>query len=46
MDNNQVNMFIKPIFDKRKKHHFKSYIELRRLIKNINKTSPSFDMMI
>lgn len=46
MVNNEVNMFIKPVFDKRKKHDFKSYIELRKLIKKINKVSPSFDMMI
>ena len=42
----KVNMFIKPIFDKKKKHYLPSYIELRKLLKMIKKTSPSFNMMM
>lgn len=41
-----VNMFIKPIFDKKHKYHLSSYLELRSVLRNIKKTSPSFDMMM
>ena len=42
----KINMFIEPILNKKKKHHLSSYIQLRRLIRKLNKTSPSFDMML
>ena len=45
-DKEKINMFIKPIFDKKYKHYLPSYIELKSLLKKIKKTSPSFDMMI
>ena len=41
-----INRFIKPIFHKKKKHQFSSWIEKQKLIKILNKTSPSFDMMM
>lgn len=43
---NKINMFIEPIFHKKYKHYLPSYIELRKLLKKIKKTSPNFDMMI
>lgn len=45
-DKENINMFIKPIFDKKHKHYLPSYIELKKLLKKISKTSPSFDMMM
>ena len=41
-----VNIFIKPIFDKKYKHYLPSYIELKRLLRMIKKTSPDFNMMM
>lgn len=46
MGDNKINIFIKPIFDKKCKHYLPSYIELRKLLKMIKNTSPSFDMMM
>lgn len=46
MEKEKVNIFIKPIFDKKHKHDLHSYIELKRLLKKLKKTSPSFDMMM
>lgn len=42
----KINMFIEPILNKKKKYHLGSYIQLKRLIRKLNKTSPSFDMML
>lgn len=41
----KLNRFIEPIILKRKKHDFKAWLKKRALIKEINRTSPSFDMM-
>lgn len=41
-----VNMFVKPIIMKKRKHDLKSWIAKRKLIRQINKTSPSFSMMV
>ena len=46
MGDTKINIFIKPIFNKKYKHYLPSYIELRKLLKMIKKTSPSFDMMM
>lgn len=45
MDNN-INMFIKPIIIKKHKHDIIAWFIKHRLIKIINKTSPSFKMMV
>lgn len=42
----EVNIFIKPIFDKKHKHCLTSYIELKKLLRMIKKTSPDFNMMM
>lgn len=44
--NDELNIFIKPIIMKKKKHDFKAWLCKRKLIKIINNTSPSFDMMV
>ena len=41
-----INIFIKPIIDKKKKYDLKSYLELRKLIKQLKKTSPDYDMLM
>ena len=41
-----MNMFIEPIIQKKKKFHLKSWIAKRKLVKKLNKTSPSFSMMV
>lgn len=42
----EVNIFIRPIFDKKHKHCLTSYIELKKLLRMIKKTSPDFNMMM
>lgn len=41
-----VNMFIEPIIMKKKKHDLKAWIAKCKLVRKLNKTSPSFDMMV
>ena len=43
--NDNINLFIKPILIKSHKHDLKAWFVKRKLIKEINKTSPSFDTM-
>jgi hypothetical protein len=42
----KINMYIEPIMAKKKKHDFKAWRKMRKLTKSIDKTSPSFDMMV
>lgn len=42
----KINVYIKPIILKKKKHDFKAWLIKRKLIKNINKLSPSFSDMV
>ena len=42
----KINVYIKPIVLKKKKHDFKAWLIKRKLIKNINKLSPSFSDMV
>lgn len=42
----EINRFIEPIVMKKKKHDFHAWLCKRKLIKMINKTSPSFSMML
>ena len=46
IDNKKINRFIKPIIDKSKPRDFKANKERKELIKMINHTSPSFNMML
>ena len=41
----EINMFAAPIIHKKKKYDFSAWLEKRRLIKLIKRTSPSFRMM-
>lgn len=41
-----TNKYIEPILMKKKKHDFKAWLKLRKIIKIINKTSPSFYEML
>ena len=38
----KINTYIEPIIKKKKNHDLKAWIAKRKLIKKINKTSPSF----
>ncbi len=40
-----VNEFMRPIFMKEKKHDFRAWLMLRKVIKRMNKISPDFDTM-
>lgn len=40
------NIFIEPIVMKKRKHDLSAWIAKRKLIKKLNKTSPSFSMMV
>lgn len=42
----EINMFVKPIIMKKHKHDFKAWRAKCKLVKQINKTSPSFNMMV
>lgn len=42
----EINMFAKPIIMKKHKYDFKAWLAKYKLIKQINKTSPSFNMMV
>ena len=46
IDKRKINRFIKPILDKNKPRDFKANKERKELIKMINHTSPSFNMML
>lgn len=42
----QLNMFIEPIVRKKHKHDFSAWLIKHKLIKKLNKISPSFDVMV
>lgn len=42
----QINMFIKPIIMKHHKHDIRAWYAKHKLIKKLNKISPSFNMMV
>jgi len=42
----KINTYIEPIIKKKKNHDLKAWIAKRKLIKKINKTSPSFSDMV
>ena len=45
MQDQEKNVFIRPIMMKSKRHDFSAWVEYRRAIKYCRKTSPSFDVM-
>lgn len=46
MNNEKINVFIEPIFAKKSKHDFFAWLKLRKLIKTIHKTAPSYDTLM
>lgn len=46
MNNESLNIFIEPIIKKKYKHDLFAWISKYKLIKKLNKISPSFNMMV